>query len=240
MITRLEAGISIDKPETCPPEVFDTVLVPCFAVNPVKRPTFKALVRVLRPSVAGNFSVEFSSDSLPRKTVPLAEDMVLNSTGISLAPLGPGPPTTSRMTTSSSSSAQPANVDLLGSPRSQSSFFDDMISKSPTGTFAVGVTGEAKRAQRKRPQALHLQMTHTRGPSGLAINTFASQLLPLERIPAQANSYLQEDAITSYDENSTRESVPVALEHRDVTYLRPDDLQNPSPPLQFLSGETSI
>ncbi len=56
MWIHIQAGKAITCPATCPTHVFETVIAPCFAVEPAARPVFSVLHQLLR-ELAGSAAV---------------------------------------------------------------------------------------------------------------------------------------------------------------------------------------
>jgi hypothetical protein len=45
---RIKAGEKMDRPEDCPPEVFNRIIYPCWDMDPARRPTMKAICGLIK------------------------------------------------------------------------------------------------------------------------------------------------------------------------------------------------
>jgi hypothetical protein len=58
VLLRVQEGKAIDCPVTCPHDVFDQFLAPCFYAVPEARPSFYALTRLLHQHIGGHSSIQ--------------------------------------------------------------------------------------------------------------------------------------------------------------------------------------
>jgi serine/threonine protein kinase len=65
----VDGGGHIARPENCPPMLFETLIKPCFAVNPLQRPSFAVLFDMLTViiSPADNTPDDSSDSNFPRR-----------------------------------------------------------------------------------------------------------------------------------------------------------------------------
>jgi hypothetical protein len=79
VIARVESGLSIDKPDICPETLYQSVLLPCFAVNPCLRPSFNELVKALLPSAYSELIQTLDGSHVQRSEILFSSSSPSNS-----------------------------------------------------------------------------------------------------------------------------------------------------------------